>query len=914
MVPIRRQYLEIKARHPDAILFFRLGDFYETFDADAELVSRELAIALTSKPMGNGLRVPLAGVPVVALEGHLARLVERGHRVAICEQLEDLKASKGLVARGVVRVVSPGTTLEPALLEGGKSNYCAALALLPGGRGRPGLVGVAAVELSTGEFSVCQLEGEGEAAPLAAAANELARLGVAELLLPEGEAAPAALVEALGLERAGGCLGTARPRDRFAPAAAAERLRHHYRLQAVEGLGLGGRPAALAAAGALLDYLAAAQPAAGAAARPLAHLERPRLYEPGRHMQLDAATERALALFAGPGREGEGAEGAPRSLLALLDGCRTAAGRRLLRRRLARPLLELERIEERLERVAALLASPTLRLRLGAALAAVPDLERLLGRVSAGLAAPPEVARLGQGLAAAAALGELLAEGAADEAAAGEGAAALGRMGGELPPCRGAVAAIAELLADEPSAGFEEGGVVRPGRDAELDRLRAQLRRGRAALAALEERERARSGIANLKVGYHRSFGYYLEVSSSNLKRVPPEWERRQTLVNGERFATAELRRYEAEVLSAREGLARRERELFSGLCRRLTEEVAGVRALARGTARLDVSWALAEVAAARGWARPQLDRGGALLIREGRHPLVEAALPPGRFVPNDLQLRAEGAQVLVVTGPNMAGKSTYLRQTALIVLLAQAGSFVPAAEARVGLVDRIFARVGAQDDLTAGQSTFLVEMLETAAILAGATERSLLVLDEIGRGTSTYDGLAIARALLERLVAGAERGPRTLFATHFHELTALAGEHERVANANVAVSEGEAGLRFLYRIVPGGADRSYGIQVAEMAGLPASLLARARELLAELEGAAGQGGAPARAEWAEPRRGEALPDGLTDSVTDIVAAALRRELAALAVEELTPREAIGALFALRERARAGGEGEEGER
>ena len=911
MAPIRRQYLEIKARHPDAILFFRLGDFYETFDADAELVSRELAIALTSKPMGNGLRVPLAGVPVVALEGHLARLVERGHRVAICEQLEDPKASKGLVARGVVRVVSPGTTLEPALLQGGKSNYCAALALLPGGRGRPGLAGVAAVELSTGEFRVCQLEGEGGAAPLAAAANELARLGVAELLLPEGEAAPAALAEALGLERAGGCRGTARPRDRFAPAVAAERLRRHYRLQAVEGLGLGGRPAALAAAGALLDYLAAAQPAAGAAARPLAHLERPRLYEPGRRMQLDAATERALALFTGPGREGEGAEGAegePRSLLALLDGCRTAAGRRLLRRRLARPLLELERIEERLERVAALLASPTLRLRLGVALAAVPDLERLLGRVSAGLAAPPEVARLGQGLAAAAALGELLAEGAADE-----GAAALGRMGGELPPCREAVAAIAELLADEPSAGFEEGGVVRPGRDAELDRLRAQLRRGRAALAALEERERARSGIANLKVGYHRSFGYYLEVSSSNLKRVPPEWERRQTLVNGERFATAELRRYEAEVLSAREGLARRERELFSGLCRRLTEEVAGVRALARGAARLDVSWALAEVAAARGWARPQLDRGGALLIREGRHPLVEAALPPGRFVPNDLQLRAEGAQVLVVTGPNMAGKSTYLRQAALIVLLAQAGSFVPAAESRVGLVDRIFARVGAQDDLTAGQSTFLVEMLETAAILAGATERSLLVLDEIGRGTSTYDGLAIARALLERLVAGAERGPRTLFATHFHELTALAGEHERVANANVAVSEGEAGLRFLYRIVPGGADRSYGIQVAEMAGLPAALLARAREILAELEGAAGQGGAPARwerAEGAEPRRGEALPD----SVLDSVAAALRRELAALAVEELTPREAIGALFALRERARAGGEGEEGER
>ena len=584
-------------------------------------------------------------------------------------------------------------------------------------------------------------------------------------------------------------------------------------------------------------------------------------------------------------------------------------------------MLRLEEIEARLDRVAALVAAPLLRQRLRPALAAVPDLERLLARVSAGLAAPPEVAGLGRGLEAGAALAALLAEtqarpagaGAApDGAAAHDGAAtdgavaddgaraaghgaALASMQAALIDCGALAGEIGRTLADAAGTAFEEGSVIRPGWDAEADRLRAQLRAGQAGLAALETRERERTGISHLKVGYHRTFGYYLEVSTAQAGRAPADWERRQTLVGGERFVSAELRTLERRLLTARDGLAGRERALYAQLCTRVAGAAAAVRALAAGVARLDLAWALAQRAAEQGWTRPRLDRSDALEIREGRHPLVEAALPAGGFVPNDCALRADTEQVLLITGPNMAGKSTYLRQTALIVLLAQIGSFVPAAEARIGLVDRVFARVGAQDDLAAGQSTFMVEMLETANLLAACSDRSLVILDEIGRGTSTYDGLAIAQALLEHLVRDAVRGPRTLFATHFQELTALAGAQRRIVNASVAVADGDGeggtGLRFLYRIVPGGAERSYGIQVAAMAGLPASLLARAREILALLEG--GQAGAAAAREELAVR-----------PLVEEKAPAVVGELAALDPDGLTPLEALSALYALRERAR----------
>ncbi len=893
--PIRRQYLDLKARHPDAILFFRLGDFYETFDDDAELVSEALGVALTSKPMGKGLRVPLAGVPVQSAGGHLARLIAAGHRVAIAEQLEDPAArggaARGLVRRGVVRVVSPGTALEPALLEAGRNSFCAALCVAPAAAGGPARAGLALADLSTGELRGCELEAADPAAARAAALGELERLGARELLLAaepgaerepgdgEGEPPPWSV--------------TPRPRDRFRAERGAALLCERFGLADAEGLGLAGRPALTGALGALLDYLDEGRGEAGGGDR-LAHLQRPRIYDPAGTMRLDAATLRALDLFPGP----EGGE----SLLGLLDRCRTAAGRRLLRERLGRPLIALTAIEARLERLALLHGAAALRERLRRRLSDVPDLERLLGRTAAGLAAPPELAALGRGLNAAAALADPL-RAAADEAAGrGEAgrAAALRGMAAALPPATAAAGAIAAALAAEPepfgdARGESAAEVLREGFDAEVDALRLRLREGRRALAALEAEERRRTGVASLKLGFHRSFGYYIELGRSHAAAAPPDWERRQTLTSGERYVSPRLRELERELLAARDALAARERELYAALCRRVAGEAAAVQRLAAGAARLDAEAALAEVAAAGGWTRPRLDRSARLEIREGRHPLVEAGLGPGRFVPNDAELDGAGRQLLVVTGPNMAGKSTYLRQTALIALLAQMGSFVPAAAARLGLVDRIFARVGAQDRIAAGRSTFMVEMLETAAILSSATPRSLLVLDEIGRGTSTYDGLAIARALLEHLVSGRE-GPRTLFATHFHELTALAGEAERVANASVLVGEtpdGE-GLRFLYRIVPGGADRSHGVQVAAMAGLPAPLLARARALLAAFESAAAArhgAGAPAAA----------APPPLEISPGE----PLLRELAALDVDGLTPLEAIAALYALRERARA---------
>ena len=853
--------------------------------------------------MGKGLRVPLAGVPVQSAEGHLARLIAAGHRVAIAEQLEDPAArgaARGLVRRGVVRVVSPGTALEPSLLEAGRNSFCAALCVEPGGGGGPTRAGLALADLSTGELRGCEMEADGAEAARTAALRELERLGARELLLA---AAPRAETTPQTGDAEGeppGWSVTPRPRDRFHPGRGAALLRERFAVADVEGLGLEGRPALLGALGALLDYLGEGQGEAGeGGSHRLAHLQRPRIYDPAGTMRLDAATLRALDLLPGP----DGGE----SLLGLLDRCRTAAGRRLLRDRLGRPLIALEAIEARLDRVALLHGSAALRGRLRRGLGELPDLERLLGRTAAGLAAPPELAALGRGLESAAALADPL-RAAADEAGEAGGdaerAALLRGMAAALPPAAEAASAIAAALAAEPepfgdARGESAAEVLREGFDAEVDALRLRLREGRRALAALEAEERRRTGVASLKLGFHRSFGYYIELGRSHAAAAPPDWERRQTLTAGERYVSPRLRELERELLSARDALAARERELYAALCRRVAGEAAAVQRLAAGAARLDVEASLAEVAAAQGWTRPRLDRSARLEIREGRHPLVEAGLGPGRFVPNDAELDGAGRQLLVVTGPNMAGKSTYLRQTALIVLLAQLGSFVPAASARLGLADRIFARVGAQDRIAAGRSTFMVEMLETAAILSSATPRSLLVLDEIGRGTSTYDGLAIARALLEHLVSGRE-GPRTLFATHFHELTALAGDAERVANASVLVGEtpdGE-GLRFLYRIVPGGADRSHGVQVAAMAGLPAPLLARARTLLAAFESAAAGSrdgaGAPAPAAAAAPPPLELSPGE-----------PLLRELAALDVDGLTPLEAIAALYALRERARA---------
>ena len=966
---LRRQYLEAKAEHPDAILFFRLGDFYETFDGDAEVVARELGIALTSRPMGEEGRVPLAGVPAAKAEQHVARLVEAGRRVAICEQLEEAGAGKGLVRRGVVRVVSPGAALEEGLLEAGRPNACAALLPLraeAAGGGREWRIGLAAADLSTGAFAARELRAEpgaragdgrsGAAGPprelWERAAAELEREGARELLLAEGAPRPPAdLRPALPQARE-------RPARRFRPEAGEAALRAGWPELGAEpaaAAGFEGRPAALGAAGALLEYLGGALPAGEGGASAL--LEPPLAREPGGELGWDAAALRALSVAEAPPGAGAGASG-PRTLIGAVDRCRTAAGRRRLRADLLAPLAEIGAIEARLDLVGALAADAGLRRRIGGRLALLPDLERLLARAAAGLARPPELAALARGLVEAAAIGrELAGEGPADaldgmlpdapngapadawarafaeqpappalaepdggargeaggggcaEARAESGAAALRRLAAGLAPAPEIAVEAAAALEEQPAAEFG-GGVLRAGADAEADAARARARAAAERVEEIEEELRAESGLESLRTGRHRAFGWYLEASGGELSRgggAPEGWRPLQSLRSSRRFTEPRLAEAGAAADAAEEELAAAERRGAERLRAGLAAAAGGIRARARAAARLDAARSLAEVAAERGWTRPLVDDSGRLEIRGGRHPIVEASLAPGGFAPNDAELDAggEGApQLLLVTGPNMAGKSTYLRQAALIAALAQAGSFVPAESARIGLVDRIYARVGAHDDLAAGRSTFLIEMLETARLLRGAGPRSLVLLDEIGRGTGTWDGLAIARAVAEALagigpgaadeIDGGEARPRTLFATHFLELTELAAETGRIANAAVRAEEdGRGGMRFLHKVEPGAADRSYGVQAAAAAGLPAAVTARAAELLAELERGRPAAGAE---EPAAEEAGGCLPACAGPHP-------LAAELARMDVDGISPIEAINALYALKDRA-----------
>ena len=957
VTPVRRQYLDLKARYPDAILLFRLGDFYETFDEDAKLVAAELDIALTSKPMGGGLRSPLAGVPVRSVEQHLVKLVARGHRVAICEQLESPRASKGLVKRGVVRVVSPGTALEPSLLEAGQASACAALRLV---RQRRELhLGIATADVTTGAVHLSEIREPADAADelWRRGLDQLVQLGVREALWPDDE--PLALD---GGALDDGVLGeltlTRRPAHEFRQERAERALQRQYGAPAA-AFGLDQHPAALEAAGALLEYLRTALPDTtsdtasdmardsasdttrdtadqterrDAGSGTLPQLSPPRWFQADAYLQWDAATQRALAI-AERGPEQAGGAG-PRTLLAVVDRCGSAPGRRWLRAALTAPLLDLERAERRLDRVAALVRRPALRRALAQRLRGSPDIERLFARAASGLALPSELATLARGLSAAVALAMLIQDATADEPDC-----ALVGLAERLGPAPEAAGRLADALAEQPPSEYGRG-VLRPGADAESDRWSAALEALRGRLLALESDLREETGIGSVRVGYHRTFGYHIELTRSQSNRAPESWERRQSLRDRERFSEPRLRELERELTEAEAGLAEAERACVERLRRALVAEAEHVRRTAGAVARLDAACSLATVAAERAWTRPALEYSGELEIVGGRHPIVEATASAGAFVPNDLQLADDGLrapQLLLVTGPNMAGKSTYLRQTALIAILAQAGSFVPAERARVGLVDRIFARVGAHDDLAAGRSTFMVEMLETSRLLHGATDRSLILLDEIGRGTSTWDGLAIAQSVAESLAGGPladtagdvdassaslgperpQRGPRTLFATHFHELTALAGTLPRVANAAVQVAESESGrIEFLYRIAPGAADRSYGVQVAAQAGLPAGVVERARLLLQWLEQS---GASTAPAEAGAPQQRSAGPQSLPIE-TDIGAVQagtpqlmlmpppsdpILHDLADLDIDGITPLEAISALYALRDQARS---------
>ncbi len=856
--PMRRQYLQIKKQYPDTIVFFRLGDFYEAFDDDARIVAQACDIVLTSRPVGKEQRVPLAGVPYHSVEGYIAKLLQAGHKVAMVEQVGEVPA-KGLVDREVMRVVTPGTVVEPSLLDERCNNYLAAL-VVDGGR-----AGLAYADITTGEFAATQLSDRDLARLII---EEVARLRPAEIvtsdpeIIQRGQQAGSSLAELVVTEY---------DRWPFDLDTARQALLDHLEAASLDGFGLAGLPLAVRAAGGLLHYLAETQRAT------LGQLSSLRTYSTDEFMTLDVATRRNLELTETL-RRGT-VQG---SLLGVLDSTVTSMGGRRLRRCLSQPLLDLDRLNERLDTVEALYNDTPVRTGLRAVLKEVSDLERLTSRAVQGIARPRDLVGIRQSLGALPQVQDLVAE------LGSEGVFLVSLVA--LDACQEVVTLIDQALTDEPPATLSAGGVIRQGFSAELDNIVAASRDAKAWVANLEKEERARTGIKSLKVGYNKVFGYYLEVTKANADRVPEDYIRKQTLVNAERYITPELKEYESLILNAQERIVDLEGRIYHQVLEQVAAAASRLLAVAQALAHLDVHASLAEVALMHRYVRPQLTDGDELHIVAGRHPVVEVTQREEPFVPNDVHLSQDEA-ILVITGPNMAGKSTFLRQVALIVLMAQIGSFVPADEALIGLVDRIFTRIGAQDEISAGQSTFMVEMVETANLLNHATSRSLLVLDEIGRGTSTYDGISIAWAVVEHIHNHPRLRCKTLFATHYHELTQLADLLPRIRNCNVAVAEEKGKVVFLRRIVPGGADRSYGIHVAQLAGLPKPVIHRAEEILEELE-------EEARAPGSTRRTIEVRQLALFATGSPVL-----EELRELDVSAMTPLEAISRLYELQKKA-----------
>ena len=850
-----RQYAAAKQQAPNALLFFRLGDFYELFFEDAVTAARELEITLTSRNKEKGEPVPMCGVPAHSAEGYVARLIQKGYRVAICDQMEDPKLAKKLVRREITRIVTPGAVTESALLRSHENNYLAAFLA------RGASAGLAWADVSTGEFRATEL-----AAAEAGAALE--QLNVRELITAAGEEDEAP---------AGAWVRTPVEPWTFSYDHADSSLRAHFQLLTLDGCGLGGKRLAVSAAGALLAYLRETLRSA------LDHIERPAWFDRAGAMLLDAVTVRNLELVE-PLFSADLPSGRDATLLGVLDQTRTGMGGRLLRQQLLRPSLSLAEIEARLDAVQYFRERPIERARLRETLGRILDLERLLAKVTVGTASPRDVLGLGRSLAAAPALAELVP--APRPARLEEVLAGLDGV----PEARDLILAA---IAEEPPATLNEGGVIRAGYHAGLDELRNLSRNSRAIIAAIETRERERTGIASLKVRFNNIFGFYIEISKANLKNAPADYERKQTLVNAERFTTPELKELEAKVLDADERALAIEREIFTQVRETAAAHAARIRAAAAAIAALDVFAALAEAAAGSRWVRPRFSADGRWRIAAGRHPVIErlAEREAQRFIPNDLYLDRKESRIAVITGPNMGGKSTYLRQAALISIMAQMGSFVPADEAELPLVDRVFTRIGASDNLARGRSTFMVEMTETAVILNTATPRSLVVLDEIGRGTATYDGLSLAWSVIEHLHD--RTGAYTLFATHYHELTALAGRLEGVRNLHVSVKESGGQVIFLRKVEPGAADRSYGIEVARLAGLPLAVIERAREILAMHEKS--EDGVVE--ELRPPPRQTARQITLFEPVGYEIASRIR----ALDVDNLRPVEALQILNELKE-------------
>ncbi len=800
--PARRQYLQIKSQYPDAILLYQVGDFYETFDDDAAITARELQIVLTSRSYGgDGVRVPLAGIPLHALDNYVGKLIQRGYKVAICDQVGEV--GKGVVERAVTRILTAGTLSEPNLLPARQNNYLVAISA---GRSQTGL---AAVDVSTGEFMVTWFT----PAELPVALDaELQRLGPVECLLVEGYDARIEQTSSRPITI------TRCPPYFFQPEAAEARLCKHFGVHSLEAYGCAQAPQSVAAAGAILAYL---EKMNGALLSLLTSL---RSYRTSNYMVLDAHTQRNLELLQGV--RGGTAQG---SLLGVLDRTITPMGTRQMRRTITQPLLDLSLLDARLASVEELYESPALRSRFTMCLQGLGDLERIAGRIRQGTAVRSEVVGLSDYLRVVPQLRALLQ---------GCNSALLQELAEQLDPCSEAIELIARALmrqGEEDDAG-DDSRMIRSGYHSELDELFASIRDSRLWMVSLEARERQRTGIKSLKVSFNKVFGYYIEVTHANVKLIPSDYMRKQTLVNAERFITPELKEHEARILSAFERIEEMERSIYADLLRQLSVYYPQLLATATAVASVDVLLSLAEVAVHQRYIRPEIGHSRDLEIVEGRHPVVEYALDGDIFIANDTRLHADaGERIMLLTGPNMAGKSTYLRQVALNALMAQIGSFIPARQAHMGLVDRIFTRVGAEDDIASGKSTFMVEMEETATILHHATQHSLIILDEIGRGTSTYDGLAIARAVVEYLHN--ETKARTLFATHYHELTAMAAELSHLGVYTMAISdEVQEDIVFLHRVMPGSIGRSYGVHVAKLAGMPAAIVRRAEEVLQQLE------------------------------------------------------------------------------
>jgi DNA mismatch repair protein MutS len=795
--PMLKQYLGIKSRHPDAILFYRMGDFYEMFFEDAQSASRILGITLTSRGTHNGKKIPMCGVPHHSAKTYVSRLVESGWKVAVCEQMEDPRSAKGIVKREVVRVVTPGSLLEEGEIDSQSNVYMAAVA------GEDGAYGLAHVDLSTGDFRVTEMEG------LPQVVDELKRIEPAEILIEEGsELRERKELLNYRLEIL--------PKEVFERNRAEALLKEQLGVRSLAGFGCEELVRGISAAGALVHYLQDTQRGSPA------HIKEIVTYRLGDYMFLDESTLRNLELFTTLRRQSEKG-----SLFSILDRTLTPMGTRLLKRWIAYPLLDLREIHRRLGAVSVFRDDPALRERVREQLQGVYDLERLNGRISVGRANARDLVALKISIQRLPSLKKYLEDSNSE---------LLSEISSGIDDLQEVGHLIERAICEEPPIGLKEGGLIKEGYHAELDRLISLTRDGKGWIADLAASEQKRTGISNLKIGYNRVFGYYIEISKSNLHLAPPDYVRKQTLANGERYVTEDLQKYEETVLGAEEKRIGLEYDIFEGVRSTVALENRRIRDTANRVAMVDVLASLAESAELNGYVSPEVDEAGVIEIVDGRHPVIEQTVKDEEFVPNDIHLNDEDQQLLIITGPNMAGKSTVLRQTALTVLMAQMGGFVPASRARIGVVDRIFTRIGASDDLAKGQSTFMVEMNETANILRHATPRSLVILDEIGRGTSTYDGLSIAWAVAEVLHDRDGKGVKTLFATHYHELVELAAAKKRAKNFNIAVKEWNEQVIFLRKLVPGGTSRSYGIQVARIAGLPREVIDRAKEILDRLE------------------------------------------------------------------------------